>query len=65
MKGPVLRAVLEVNPKAVEQAEALDLERLSSGPRGPLHGIPILLKDNMATANDGEYASYNPVSHTN
>ncbi len=48
--GPTLRSVIEVNPDALEIAEALDRERGASGPRGPLHGIPILLKDNIATA---------------
>ena len=49
LKGPVLRAVIETNPSALKQAKALDLERRLFGPRGPLHGIPILLKDNIAT----------------
>jgi amidase len=49
-KGPALRAVLEVNPEALALADALDAERKAKGPRGPLHGIPILLKDNIATA---------------
>ena len=49
LKGPMLRAVLELNPRALEYASALDIERKEAGPRGPLHGIPILLKDNMAT----------------
>ncbi|KZT64227.1 amidase signature enzyme [Daedalea quercina L-15889] len=49
LKGPALRAVLETNPSALEQAAQLDKERETSGPRGPLHGIPILLKDNIAT----------------
>jgi amidase len=48
--GPRLNAVLEVNPDAVAIAAALDRERAASGPRGPLHGIPILLKDNLDTA---------------
>ena len=48
--GPKLNQVLETNPDALEIAEALDRERQSKGPRGPLHGIPILLKDNIATA---------------
>src|SRR6059036_3557801 len=48
--GPRLNAVLEVNPDAREIAEALDRERASSGDRGPLHGIPVLLKDNICTA---------------
>src|SRR5213592_2828971 len=49
-RGPRLNAVLEVNPEALEIAEALDSERASTGSRGPLHGIPVLLKDNIATA---------------
>jgi amidase len=48
--GPRLNAVLEVNPEAREIAEALDRERASGGTRGPLHGIPVFLKDNIATA---------------
>jgi amidase len=48
--GPRLNAVLEVNPEALEIAEALDRERLSTGRRSLLHGIPVLLKDNIATA---------------
>src|SRR5579884_427090 len=46
---PGLRAVLEVNPDALAQAAALDAERKAKGPRGPLHGIPVLVKDNIAT----------------
>ncbi|HEX6556247.1 MAG TPA: amidase [Ktedonobacteraceae bacterium] len=49
-QGPTLRSILELNPAALEIAEKLDEERRSHGPRGPLHGIPILLKDNIATA---------------
>ena len=48
-KGPALRAVLETNPDALAQATALDAERKAKGPRGPLHGIPVLVKDNVAT----------------
>src|SRR5258707_11695447 len=48
--GPRLNAVLEVNSEARDIAEALDRERVSGGSRGPLHGIPIFLKDNIATA---------------
>jgi amidase len=48
--GPRLNAVLEVNPDALAIAEALDRERAATGPRSPLHGIPVLLKDNIATA---------------
>ncbi|KAL5638553.1 hypothetical protein ACGC1H_005283 [Rhizoctonia solani] len=53
-KGPNLRAVLEVNPHALEQANDLDLERRRGGKRSLLHGIPILIKDNIAIrASDG------------
>lgn len=48
-RGPALRAVLETNPDALAQAVALDVERKTKGPRGPLHGVPILVKDNIAT----------------
>jgi amidase len=47
---PTLRSVIEVNPDALAIAEALDHERTERGPRGPLHGIPVLIKDNIATA---------------
>jgi len=49
-QGPTLRSVIETNPDAKTIAAALDEERRSKGPRGPLHGVPILLKDNVATA---------------
>jgi hypothetical protein len=49
LKGPTLRVVLELNPSAPFQAQALDEERATLRSRGPLHGIPILLKDNIAT----------------
>jgi amidase len=48
--GPALRSVIEVNPDARAIADALDAERSARGPRGPLHGIPILIKDNIDTA---------------
>jgi amidase len=48
--GPALNAVIEINPDAPAIAESLDAERRASGPRGPLHGIPVLIKDNIATA---------------
>jgi amidase len=47
--GPTVNAVIELNPDALQIADALDQERRSKGPRGPLHGIPILLKDNIDT----------------
>jgi len=49
-RGPALNAVIELNPEAPAIADALDAERRQRGPRGPLHGIPVLLKDNMGTA---------------
>jgi len=49
-----LHAVLELNPDALAIADAMDAERKKSGPRGPLHGIPILLKDNVGTADKME-----------
>ena len=48
-KGPGLNSVLEINPDALRIAKELDEERKRRGPRGPLHGIPILLKDNIDT----------------
>ena len=47
--GPRLRSVLETNPDALAIAAALDAERKAKGPRGPLHGIPVLIKDNVGT----------------
>ena len=47
--GPILRSVLELNPEALTIAGQLDAERRASGPRGPLHGIPVLVKDNLDT----------------
>ena len=49
--GPALNAMLYINPRALKEAVALDRERAEKGPRGPLHGIPIVLKDNYDTAN--------------
>lgn len=49
-RGPSLRSVIEINPDALSIADALDRERRDAGARGPLHGIPILLKDNIDTA---------------
>jgi amidase len=47
--GPRLNAVIELNPDALDIASALDRERAAGKLRGPLHGIPVLLKDNIAT----------------
>jgi amidase len=48
-QGPALHAVITLNPKALETARALDAERKAKGPRSPLHGIPVVLKDNYDT----------------
>ncbi len=52
--GPQLNSIAEVNPDALEIAHRLDDERESKGPRGPLHGIPVVLKDNIATTDKME-----------
>ena len=49
-RGPTVHAMIETNPDAETIAEGLDLERKAKGPRGPIHGIPVLVKDNIATA---------------
>ncbi len=52
--GPSLRAVIEVNPDALAIAREMDRERGSGKIRGPLHGVPVLIKDNIATADGME-----------
>jgi len=47
--GQRINSMLEINPEAIFIAEALDEERLTKGARGPLHGIPVVLKDNIET----------------
>jgi len=49
-RGPAVNSVIEVNPDALAIAEASDRERKQKGARGPLHGIPVLIKDNIDTA---------------
>lgn len=49
-RGPAINAIIELNPDALAIAEVLDAERGAQGPRGPLHGIPVTLKDNIDTA---------------
>jgi amidase len=49
-QGPSINSVIEVNPDALAIAEALDKERKEKGARGPLHGVPVLIKDNIDTA---------------
>src|SRR5262245_57806348 len=55
--GPKLTSVIETNPEARDIARALDAERKATGARGPLHGIPILLKDNIDTADQMQSAA--------
>ena len=52
--GPALNSIIELNPQALEIAAALDRERKVSGPRGPMHGIPVVLKANIDTADEME-----------
>ncbi len=49
-QGPELGSIIETNPQALEIADALDAERQTNGPRGPLHGRPVTIKDNIDTA---------------
>src|SRR5258705_7760848 len=46
-RGPALNSVIELNPDALAIAAALDKERKAKGPCGPLHGVPVLIKDNI------------------
>jgi amidase len=48
--GPSINCIIEVNPDAIELAEGLDRERKEKGARGPLHGVPLVIKDNIDTA---------------
>ena len=52
--GPKLNAIIELNPDALAIADRLDAERKMGRVRGPLHGIPVLIKDNIATADKME-----------
>lgn len=52
--GPALNSIIEINPEAMEIAAALDTERQENGPRGPMHGIPVILKANIDTADQME-----------
>jgi amidase len=48
--GPTLRSIIEINPDALDIADAVDKERAQGHVRGPLHGIPVVIKDNIDTA---------------
>jgi len=52
--GPALNSIIEVNPQAIEIAIALDAERQATGPRGSMHGIPVILKANIDTGDEME-----------
>ena len=49
-RGPAINSIIEINPDALAIADTLDKERKAKGPRGPLHGVPVLIKDNLDTA---------------
>ena len=51
-RGPALHAVIELNRHALDEARALDAERAAGHPRGPIHGLVVLVKDNIDTADD-------------
>lgn len=68
--GPSLHSVIAVNPNALRDARTLDAERRTKGSRGPLHGIPILVKDNIETADPvattaGSLALADNITHRN
>jgi amidase len=58
--GPTLRSVIELNPEAMAIAEALDRERRDGRVRGPLHGLPVLVKDNIASGDRMETSAGSP-----
>jgi amidase len=58
--GPTLRSVIELNPDALAIAEALDRERRDGRVRGPLHGLPVLVKDNIASGDRMETSAGSP-----
>src|SRR5260221_8994642 len=60
--GPKINAVITLNPKALETARALDAERKAKGPRSPLHGIPIVLKDLFDTADLPTSGGFSPMA---
>jgi amidase len=59
--GPKINAVLAINPKAIEIARALDAERKAKGPRSPLHGIPVIVKDVFDTYDMPTTGGYLPL----
>jgi amidase len=59
-KGPKINSVITLNPKALEQARALDRERKAKGPRSPFHGVPVMIKDLIDVAGLPTTAGYKP-----
>ncbi len=64
--GPALKSIIEINPDALQIAQALDREWQSAGPRSALHGIPVVIKANIGTADrmHTSAGSLAPVEHT-
>jgi Asp-tRNA(Asn)/Glu-tRNA(Gln) amidotransferase A subunit family amidase len=58
--GPKINSVITLNPKAMEEARALDRERKAKGPRSPLHGVPVMIKDLIDVAGLPTSAGYKP-----
>ncbi|GAM98706.1 N-carbamoylputrescine amidase [alpha proteobacterium U9-1i] len=63
--GPTLNSVIALNPNALEQARALDAERAAGQVRGPLHGVPVLIKDNIETADNATTAGSLALANNN
>src|SRR5690242_5122367 len=59
-QGPRINSVITLNPKALEEAQALDRERKAKGPRSPLHGVPVMIKDLIDVAGLPTTAGYKP-----
>ena len=63
-QAPTINAVITLNPKALETARALDIERKATGPRSPLHGVPVVLKDLFDTADMPTTAGFLPMANS-
>src|SRR5262245_14982523 len=59
-KGPKINSVITLNPKALDEARALDKERKAKGPRSPFHGVPVMIKDLIDVAGLPTSAGYKP-----
>src|SRR3954469_5066095 len=60
-QGPKINTIITLNEKALEQARALDAERKTKGPRSPLHGIPVMVKDVFDTADMPTSGGFKPM----